>query len=579
MIPESFIQEVLNRIDVVDIVDQRVKLKKAGANYVACCPFHQEKSPSFTVSPSKQFYHCFGCGAHGSAISFLMEYEGLTFIESIQSIASQLGLSVPNEQTTSKSDKSDYLILEQALMQANQFYKKNLRASKEAIHYLKNRGVSGEIAKQFQIGFANQEWQGLQQVFKNYDDPILQSAGLVQKNEAGKLYDRFRNRIMFPIFNAKDNIIGFGGRVIHADDTPKYYNSPETPLFKKSYELYGLSQSKKGIRDEQNILIVEGYMDVISLHQHGVQNAVATLGTATTVYHLKKLIRYSKKITFCFDGDNAGIEAAWKALNTAVEILEDDLEFYFMFLPEGEDPDTYIRNHSLDDFKKMINQATPLSDFIIKRLTSNNDLNSQENKIKFINNFEPIYKKMSSPKYKIFLLKRVSELIHLSQVEIEKMVGGKSQSVNSSMNTKIKYSASAKNTLTAKRKYILIVLIHPKLFNTQDEKVFQGNSVDDEIYKAMLSIIQGNDAPFENSASLIHRLADKVEEKLINELQNQIMNYAENIDLEAEFTLVQSVLNNISTKQIQSQKLAALKNKKLSELTTEEKDFLKNFKK
>jgi DNA primase len=579
MIPESFIQEVLNRIDVVDIVDQRVKLKKAGANYVACCPFHQEKSPSFTVSPSKQFYHCFGCGAHGSAISFLMEYEGLTFIESIQSIASQLGLSVPNEQTTSKSDKSDYLILEQALMQANQFYKKNLRASKEAIHYLKNRGVSGEIAKQFQIGFANQEWQGLQQVFKNYDDAILQSAGLVQKNEAGKLYDRFRNRIMFPIFNAKDNIIGFGGRVIHADDTPKYYNSPETPLFKKSYELYGLSQSKKGIRDEQNILIVEGYMDVISLHQHGVQNAVATLGTATTVYHLKKLIRYSKKITFCFDGDNAGIEAAWKALNTAVEILEDDLEFYFMFLPEGEDPDTYIRNHSLDDFKKMINQATPLSDFIIKRLTSNNDLNSQENKIKFINNFEPIYKKMSSPKYKIFLLKRVSELIHLSQVEIEKMVGGKPLTVNQSMNTKIKYSASAKNTLTAKRKYILIVLIHPKLFNPEDQKVFQGNSVDDEIYKAMLSIIEGNDDAFENSASLFHGLADRVEEKLIHELQNQIMNYAENIDLEAEFTLVQSVLNNLSTKQIQSQKLAALKNKKLSELTAEEKDFLKNFKK
>ena len=579
MIPESFIQEVLNRIDVVDIVDQRVKLKKAGANYVACCPFHQEKSPSFTVSPSKQFYHCFGCGAHGSAISFLMEYEGLTFIESIQSIASQLGLSVPNEQTTSKSEKSDYLILEQALMQANQFYKKNLRASKEAIQYLKNRGLSGEIAKQFQIGFANQEWQGLQQVFKNYDDPILQSAGLVQKNEAGKLYDRFRNRIMFPIFNAKNNIIGFGGRVIHADDTPKYYNSPETPLFKKSYELYGLSQSKKGIRDEQNILIVEGYMDVISLHQHGVQNAVATLGTATTVYHLKKLIRYSKKITFCFDGDNAGIEAAWKALNTAVEILEDDLEFYFMFLPEGEDPDTYIRNHSLDDFKKIINQATPLSDFIIKRLTSNNDLNSQENKIKFINNFEPIYKKMSSPKYKIFLLKRVSELIHLSQVEIEKMVGGKSLSVNQSMNTKIKYSASAKNTLTAKRKYILIVLIHPKLFNPEDQKVFQGNSVDDEIYKAMLSIIKGNDAAFENSASLFHGLADRVEEKLINELQNQIMNYAENIDLEAEFTLVQSVLNNLSTKQIQSQKLAALKNKKLSELTAEEKDFLKNFKK
>ena len=287
MIPESFIQEILNRTDVVDIVDQRVKLKKSGANYSACCPFHQEKSPSFTVSPSKQFYHCFGCGAHGSAISFLMEYEGLTFVEAIQSIATQLGLTVPNEKSSSPEKKQQFQQLESSLLKANQYYKKNLRSSKEAINYLKKRGLSGEIAREFQIGFSPNSWQGLQQLFKDYDDLTLQEAGLTQKNEKGKIFDRFRNRIMFPIFNAKDNIIGFGGRVIDEAEKPKYYNSPETPLFKKSYELYGLPQSRKAIRDEQNILIVEGYMDVISLHQNSIQNVVATLGTATTIFHLK----------------------------------------------------------------------------------------------------------------------------------------------------------------------------------------------------------------------------------------------------------------------------------------------------
>ena len=291
MIPESFIQEILNRIDVVDVVDQRVKLKKAGANYVACCPFHQEKSPSFTVSPSKQFYHCFGCGAHGSAISFLMEYDGLTFIESVQSIANQLGLAVPNDQPNTKKDTADDFKLEEILKKANQHFKKNLRSSDLAINYLKKRGLTGAVAREFQIGYASDDWQGLKKEFENYEEPKLQTAGLVQKNDSGKIYDRFRNRIIFPIINAKGNIIGFGGRVINSEDQPKYYNSPETPLFKKSYEVYGLPQAKKGIRDDKNILIVEGYMDVISLYQHGIQNAVATLGTATTIYHLKKLIR------------------------------------------------------------------------------------------------------------------------------------------------------------------------------------------------------------------------------------------------------------------------------------------------
>jgi DNA primase len=580
MIPESFIQEILNRTDVVDIVDQRVKLKKSGANYSACCPFHQEKSPSFTVSPSKQFYHCFGCGAHGSAISFLMEYEGLTFVEAIQTIATQLGLTVPNEKSSSPEKKQQFQQLESSLLKANQYYKKNLRSSKEAINYLKKRGLSGEIAREFQIGFSPNSWQGLQQLFKDYEDLTLQEAGLTQKNEKGKIYDRFRNRIMFPIFNAKDNIIGFGGRVIDEAEKPKYYNSPETPLFKKSYELYGLPQSRKAIRDEQNILIVEGYMDVISLHQNSIQNVVATLGTATTIFHLKKLIRYSKKITFCFDGDQAGYEAAWKALNTVLEILEDDHEFYFLFFEQGDDPDTFIRKHSIDEFKTKIKGAMPLTEFIFQRFFKQNEMVTQEDKIKFMNYFEPIYKKIKSQKYRIFLVKKVSDLVQMSQIEIEKMIGGShgNHLVENKIQNKIKYSGSAKNSFTAKRKYILILLMNPEWIEN-NLKYFNGNTIDDEIFKVIISLVKKDTGSFKNSASILRALSRFVDEKLILELESQIINFVDNIDISAEFKKVSAVLENICEKQNQSQQFAALKNKKLSDLTSEEKDFLKNYKK
>ena len=578
MIPESFIQEILNRIDVVDIVDQRVKLKKAGANYVACCPFHQEKSPSFTVSPSKQFYHCFGCGAHGSAISFLMEHDGLTFIESVQSIANQLGLAIPNDQSNAKKNKADDFKLEEIVKRANQHFKKNLRSSELAINYLKKRGLTGVVAREFQIGYASNDWQGLKKEFENYEELKLQTAGLVQKNDSGKIFDRFRNRIIFPIINAKGNIIGFGGRVINKEDQPKYYNSPETPLFKKSYEVYGLPQAKKGIREDNNILIVEGYMDVISLYQRGIQNAVATLGTATTIYHLKKLIRYSKKITFCFDGDHAGKEAAWKALNTAVEILEDDYEFYFLFLPEGEDPDTFITKNTIQDFKKYIDQATPLTEFIIKRLTEKNDLTSQENKIKFINNFEPIYKKINSNKYKIFLIKRIADLIHFSQRDIEKMMRIEPAD-NYSASKQIKYSPSVRNSLTAKRKYILILVMKPELFNSDDEVFFQSNLVEDELFKQIKKLFDENDSNIRNTASLLHSLTNKVDENILNELEKQMMDYSENIDLVEEFKGIQNFFSHQLNKTQQSQQFASLKNKKLSELSDEEKEFLKNYKK
>ena len=361
MIPESFIQEVLNRTYVVDVIDKRVQLKKAGANFVACCPFHQEKSPSFSVSPSKQFYHCFGCGAHGSAITFLIEFEGLTFVEAVHQIASSLGLTVPNEHIADPKKIKENFGLEEAMKIANQFYQKALRASPKAIEYLKTRGLTGKVAKEFSIGFAPDGWQNLESAFKQYDDPSLEKAGLIQKNDKGKYYDRFRNRIMFPIINEKGQVIAFGGRVINPEDTPKYYNSPETPLFQKSYELYGLIHARKPIREKGYVVVVEGYMDVVALAQHDFKNVVATLGTATTIYHIKKLMRYTQDIVFCFDGDNAGQTAAWRAMMNALSAVTDNVRLKFLFLPDNHDPDSYIREYSKDAFDQLAEDALPLS--------------------------------------------------------------------------------------------------------------------------------------------------------------------------------------------------------------------------
>ncbi len=386
MIPESFIQELLNRVDVVDVIDKSVPLKKAGANYSACCPFHNEKSPSFTVSPTKQFYHCFGCGAHGTAIGFLMEYAGLSFVEAVQDLAKNVGMIVPQEQSTPQSREADAqnktmkLGLQESLQQAANYYKAQLKESPRAIEYLKGRGLSGQIAAKFQIGYAPAGWQNLQSVFANYENEALQTAGLVVENEQGKRYDRFRDRIMFPIHDQKGQVIGFGGRVINPDDTPKYYNSPETPLFQKGHELYGLFVARRAIRDAGRVLVVEGYMDVVALAQYGIEYAVAALGTATTPFHITKLMRQTDEIVFSFDGDNAGRTAAWRAAMNALPALTDGLKLRFLFLPKEHDPDSYVREFGKEKFEQEMQNAMPLSQYIIAHLSENNPLNSQEDK-------------------------------------------------------------------------------------------------------------------------------------------------------------------------------------------------------
>ena len=423
MIPESFIQELLNRVDVVEVVDRKVQLKKAGANFVACCPFHKEKTPSFSVSPSKQFYHCFGCGAHGSAISFLIEYDGMTFVEAVNELANTAGLKVPNEQNVGTKEVKNNQKLEQVMQSTNIFFQKQLRQSNKAIAYLKERGLTGQIAKEFAIGYAPEGWSNLEKNLTNYDTEDLIKAGLIQKNEQGKFYDRFRDRIMFPIINEKGVVIGFGGRVINPEDTPKYYNSPETPLFQKSFELYGLINARKAIRTENYVLVVEGYMDVAALAQHDIRNVVATLGTATTQFHIKKLMRYTQEIVFCFDGDQAGKEAAWRALNNALEALNDNLNLKFLFLPDNHDPDSYVRENSKEAFTKMVDAALPFSEYLIKYLTEKNNLASQEKKVKFLNEVEPILKKINASKLKLLIRKKIAALLDLDTADMNQIFG------------------------------------------------------------------------------------------------------------------------------------------------------------
>ena len=421
MIPESFIQDLLHRVDIVDLIDAHVPLKKAGANYAACCPFHNEKSPSFTVSPTKQFYHCFGCGAHGTAIGFMMEYSGLGFIDAVKDLAGRAGMQVPEQEGRLRhEDRPRTVELAEAMARAAAYYREQLKHSPKAIDYLKRRGLTGEIAAKFGIGYAPDGWQNLEVVFANYTDPELLTAGLVIENDQGRRYDRFRDRIMFPIINPKGEVIAFGGRVLDSGE-PKYLNSPETPLFEKGRELFGLPQARAALRDTDTAIVVEGYMDVVALAQHGVGNALATLGTATTPVHVQKLLRQVDRIVFCFDGDNAGRKAAWRALENSLEALPDQKIIGFVFLPETHDPDSYVREFGKDAFHRMVAQATPLSDFLLRELGSHSDQTSAEGKAKLVAEAKPLLQKLQTPLLRLQLVKRLAEISGFSQQEVERL--------------------------------------------------------------------------------------------------------------------------------------------------------------
>ena len=420
MIPESYIQELLHRIDVVDLIDGYVHLKKAGANYAACCPFHNEKTPSFTVSPSKQFYHCFGCGAHGTAIGFLMEYSGLGFVDAIKELSSRAGMQMPEEDNRRPDNGPRITTLTDVMARAAKYYYEQLKLSEAAIDYLKWRGLSGEIAQKFGIGYAPDGWQNLGAAFEDYSGVELQQAGLVVKNEQGRLYDRFRDRVMFPIMNQKGEVIAFGGRVM-GDGEPKYLNSPETPLFEKGREVFGLPQARAALREKNTVVVVEGYMDVVALAQHGVGNAVATLGTATTATHVQKLLRQVDRIVYCFDGDKAGRKAAWRALENSLEVLPEQKSIDFVFLPDAEDPDSFVRKQGVDAFDLLITQAMPLSEFMLRELASHCDMTSAEGRARLVAEAKPLLTRLQTPLLRLQLVKRLAEASGFSQAEVERL--------------------------------------------------------------------------------------------------------------------------------------------------------------
>jgi DNA primase len=574
MIPESFIQELLNRVDIVDVIDRSVPLKKAGANYSACCPFHNEKSPSFTVSPTKQFYHCFGCGAHGSAIGFVMEYQGLSFVEAINELAKQVGMIVPQETRERDADapqKKAVPGMVEAMQQAVLYYRGELKKSQRAIEYLKGRGLSGQIAARFQMGYAPSGWQNLQEVFSDYQDDVLKSIGLVIENEQGRRYDRFRGRVMFPIHDQKGQVIGFGGRVLGTegnDDGPKYLNSPETPLFQKGQELYGLFLARRAIRDAGRVLVVEGYMDVVALAQYGIEYAVAALGTATTPVHITKLMRQTDEIVFCFDGDAAGRKAAWRAAMNALPALTDGLRLSFLFLPAEHDPDSYVREYGKEAFEAAMQTALPLSQYLIQHLSEDNGLQSQEDKVRFLNEAEPILAQIQAPRLALLLRKRVAELAGLSDEEMRSMIR-----LPEVQRPRRSQPRQTRSTLSLQRRFVLMVLMQPALVSPDDLAWVLHESEEDALVKHALEAAVAY--PSAKPAGLLLQLQNRVDARLMRELEREIHLLDEQVDYSLEFEGARKQLRDMYAERQGKTLLARMQEKKISDMTEQEKALLK----
>ncbi|WP_026376304.1 DNA primase [Aestuariibacter salexigens] len=468
-IPRDFIDDLLTRTDIVEVVDSRVKLKKAGKNYQACCPFHNEKSPSFTVSQDKQFYHCFGCGAHGNAISFIMEFDRLEFPEAIEELARSMGLEVPREQGRSsgptpqqrQQKEDDYMLMEKAA----RFFQHQLSQHPQrqrVVDYLKNRGLSGEIVKAWNIGYAPPEWDGLLSAFGQNASQRQQllDLKLINQNDKGRTYDFFRDRVMFPIRDKRGRVIGFGGRIIDGDG-PKYLNSPETRIFHKGQELYGFYQARQQNRSLQRLVIVEGYMDVVALSQQGIHYSVASLGTATTAEHMQMLFRAAPQIVCCYDGDNAGREAAWRALNAALPYLKDGVEMKFLFLPDGEDPDSLVRKEGKDALEARFADAMPLSKFLFTNLLERHHVSSVEGKAALKAEAQPLIDQIGADNQRDQLMQELAK--HLGEQDKYQLERDMAQAESRAGKPRQDYSKPAKATVSPIRTMIRLLIDQPSL--------------------------------------------------------------------------------------------------------------------
>jgi DNA primase len=582
-IPPPFIHDLLNRVNIVDAIDRHVSLKKAGANYIACCPFHNEKTPSFTVSPTKQFYHCFGCGAHGNAINFLMEYSGYSFVEAVQHLAAFTGMPMPEPQPTlnkgirpttgTQPDKTATHTIQdayEAMRIATRFYREQLKQSNSAISYLKHRKLTGDTAARFAIGYAPEGWQNLAAIFPEYNAEktrnILIRAGLMIASDNGKYYDRFRNRIMFPILNQQGQIVAFGGRAVDHSE-PKYLNSPETDIFVKGHEIYNLFSARKAIRDAKCVIVVEGYMDVVALSQHGIDYVVATLGTAVTIFHIQKLLRYSDKIIFCFDGDNAGKKAARRALENSLAQLSDGKTIQFLFLPENEDPDSFIHHHGKNAFEQLIAQCIPLSEFLLTAYSQELNLRRNEDRAKFIHDIKPQLQSISAPALSILLLKRIAQMCDMELHELELLMEIKRRTARHSQK-----NIPRKQPISPYRWLLLILLHQPRYLNNLDQKLIldcDDSSEELSALKALIELLNKtpeivNDAP---TTSLLNYLQETSFKTLLETIESETLEWNDDLDLDAEFS---GALKNVADLQ-RKKRMAELHSKPLNLLTAEEK--------
>lgn len=588
MIAQSFIQELLDRVDIVDVISRHLPLKKKGANFSACCPFHDEKTPSFTVNQSKQFFHCFGCGKHGNAINFLQEYNGLSFIEALGSIAADAGLSLPPQEIKNAAERrtsgsavnttetvpplaSPSADLYAYMEIAAKYYRAQLKQAKQAVTYLQKRGITGQTAKQFGIGYAPEAWQNLAAVFTDYPSEnskhALVEAGLVISQEGKKSYDRFRGRIMFPILNHKRKIIGFGGRVLDNSE-PKYLNSPETPLFTKGRELYNLSSASLAARKAGRILVVEGYLDVIMLAQFGIEYAVATLGTATTSLHIQKLVRYTDEVVFCFDGDKAGFKAAWRALETSLPQLKDGKNIKFLFLPDGEDPDSYIRQHGQSKFESLLAQATPLSLFLCNELSRQIDLRTDEGRAQLIQRAAPLLSQIKAPVLAFMIGQRLAELARIDQNQLAGFLRSDKKRNISRRSPAVTRSLS----VTPYRRLIQILLRDPVYAGRLDRTLLEMSGLKSEEMKLLIALadLLSGEEPMANASDkeeIMLHFTQTPYHNLLRDIVRDTITMEADWDIEAEFVGGLTKIREIQRKL----RMTELHAKPLNQLTPQEK--------
>ena len=575
LIPQDFIDDLIARADIVEVVGRRVQLKKAGREFKACCPFHDEKTPSFTVSPGKGFYHCFGCGAHGTAIGFLMEFDHMSFVEAIESLANSMGVEIPRSESDQPAKRYDELF---SLMDAvARHWQSCLKETPEAVEYLKNRGIDGSTAKRFGIGFAPDGWSNVLDKFGQSEEATdrLLATGLVIRKDSGKHYDRFRDRIMFPIRDARGRTIGFGGRTM-GDGEPKYLNSPETVLFHKGRELYGMYEARQALRHIDRLVVVEGYMDTIALARNGIDYVVATLGTATTSEHLNHLFRLTENVYFSFDGDRAGSKAAWRALENALPQIREGRQIRFVFLPEGQDPDSYVNENGADAFVQLLEAGLPLSEFLIRELASQVDMDTIDGRAKLAEMARPLVNRIPVGIYRELLLESLAESVGLSATKLEKMMIAGAQAVDRSVHAGPAAIPRRRRSATSGgpsvvRRAITLVLNYPEAGKNLDVEMLAGvQRAGVDLLTTLVETVQSE--PNITTAGLLERWRHDEKGRHLGKLAAAAMPMDEEFDAAAELGECLQQLSLAGRRErieflIEKQRVTGLTDDEKSELT------------